>query len=98
MKDKLYVRGCCYCIPFKEWDGGSLKEGKSDVRKKNKTKQPKIKARGSLRENTSNKDTFITHDTSTVCHLCVPQGQAAFISASYSSSLKTSRKQHFLIM
>lgn len=45
MKDKLYVRGCCYCIPFKEWDGGSLKEGKSDVRKKklNKTTQDKSK-------------------------------------------------------
>lgn len=45
MKDKLYVRGCCYCIPFKEWDGGSLKEGKSDVGKKklNKTTQDKSK-------------------------------------------------------
>lgn len=41
MKDKLYVRGCCYCIPFKEWDGGSLKEGKSDVGKKIKQNNPR---------------------------------------------------------
>lgn len=44
MKDKLYVRGCCYSVTFKEWEGGSLKEGKSDVGKKKKKKTTQDKS------------------------------------------------------